>query len=683
MENALLSIVVIPLVLILVSVAATLYLLLRDQPRKKSDICFAEISEAYCKRNGKAYTKLLRRALGEAHRLLPADCVLRQAELVRHASAHGFDGLESLWLMYQDCAAASRDPHIMKQRVENARRFKKGYHYKGPPAPQLPQRVARWNSLMERAVRGEALRVVLAHFAKLRPEDSEHMNHSDLLAQREVRANLCELPLRRNQYGAVALSELLRQGQCLLQRASGGTFGVNQLCQELEAGGARISEALEAMSRQEVDRLSEFCGARAAGSGLSGVGFDALDGFASDLCVTESTNDLADYQSVAQLMADCYSDPEANPFAGEAGGEAEDDREGGFGGEDEPRGEDESEGGEGEEGGDAEDGGGSGSGEGEEAANAEEDGDSGSGEGRGSGSSEEGGGQWQVAVVGDTMDVTYTSPEGNIYGHVEPLDPDNPDASFVSAQMEIEAQVQTYGDTNVEPTEDNTTVYDSGNQPGSSDEDAGDAETSPGGEGSNAETSPGGEGSNAETSPGGEGGDAETSPDGIGGSFDPNNPACQQLVKMGLLSGGRQADFWSEFFGRAPYHVRAGTINPSPDAPDADPGAGEMACGPTGGDSLAGARCNSFELCAEGSVYDENCRCVAVNRGTLKASGCVGTRCPNGTTAVPIGMNQCVCSSDEPEELIGAPGAGPLPDPMVDPRSELLWNRTAADRIPR
>jgi hypothetical protein len=322
MENTLLLIVVMLLVLILLLVAATLYLLLKgrnDQPRLKNEVPFAQIHEAYLKRDGVRYTALSRRALGEAHRLLPAECIVRQAELIQYASAHGFDGLESLWLMYQDCAAASHDPYVRKQRVENARSFNKAYHYKGEAAPQLPHRVARWNSLMERAVRGEALRVLLAHFAKLRPEDSGHMNHADLLAQRAVRAELCGLPLRPNQHGAVALSEILRHGQCLLQGVSGGTFGVKQLCRTLSAGEEREMAALAAMSSEELDSLRAFCEGRAAGAGLSGVGMDALDSFSSDLCVMGNSNDMAQFQSVGQLMADCYSsDSAANPFADDA-----------------------------------------------------------------------------------------------------------------------------------------------------------------------------------------------------------------------------------------------------------------------------------------------------------------------------------------------------------------------------
>src|SRR5438552_3966000 len=85
----------------------------------------AAIHFSYLRRDGATHTRLLRGALREARRLVPEVCVERQRNLLSVGGALGFDGLESLWLIYQDCAAQGSGPILTQAREENARLLQK------------------------------------------------------------------------------------------------------------------------------------------------------------------------------------------------------------------------------------------------------------------------------------------------------------------------------------------------------------------------------------------------------------------------------------------------------------------------------------------------------------------------------------------------------------------------------
>jgi hypothetical protein len=620
MSGVLLRIAVVLLVFILAALLVMILQLLRRRPKEPARPAFAAIRAAYLRRDGRSFALLLRGAMRQAQQLLPEQCLALQRALIAHGAAQGYDGLESLWLVYQDAVAAGNDPWLRKARLENARRFAKTYRTQAPPAPQLPHRVMRWNGLVERAVRGEALRVLLDQFAKLPAAVAAGMNHTDLLALSEVRQKLCALPLRVNQNGVTALPELLRLGQCLLGGASGGTYGVNELCQALTAGKER-SKSLAALAAADRERLSAFCQNRAVSGGLAGLGVDPLDGFGSDLCASGNADQVQQEAMVAQLIAQCY--------APDAGG-------------------------------------------GNPAAS--------------------GGGTWEVFNLGSAIDVIYTSPSGKVYGYVEPVDTpaDEIDVSNATTIAELGVQQQVPKDDYMAPTDANTTTYGAG---------MGGAGMGGGGDGGMGGGTGGGMGGGG--SGGGDGGmgggdggmgagddgmgkvDAGSSPDGLGGSFDPNNPACRQLAQMGLAQGQRAADFWNQAFGRGPYHV-GGAVDPTPDGGGTATGAGDLGCDAVGLDiQVQGAPCANLVLCDEGMVLDADCRCVRPNVRVINPSGCYGTLCPEGTSAIPVGVNQCICMADAGPPGGIPTGPTPSPDPFGDPRNELIWNVALPDGVQR
>lgn len=99
---------------------------------------FAEIHTAYLERDVATHIRLLRGALREARRLLPEACAQRQRDLINVARSIGFDGLESLWLIYQDCAAQGSGPTLRSRRLENALLLRDSLRYAAPSAPQPP-----------------------------------------------------------------------------------------------------------------------------------------------------------------------------------------------------------------------------------------------------------------------------------------------------------------------------------------------------------------------------------------------------------------------------------------------------------------------------------------------------------------------------------------------------------------
>ncbi|HYN19709.1 MAG TPA: hypothetical protein VE078_02035 [Thermoanaerobaculia bacterium] len=216
---------------------------------------FSEIHSTYLERDVATHTRLLRGALREARRLLPEACAQRQRDLINVARFLGFDGLESLWLIYQDCAAQGTGPELRARRLDNARLLQETLHYAAPPAPQLALRVSHWNSVLERGVRGDAVRTVLQGFVAADPVKAQGWNLRNLLRTAQVSSALCALAPRQNQFGKKALAELLRHGQCVT-----GAVGPSEICAELmKRSGGDGTVTIPGASEEENKWLSDLC----------------------------------------------------------------------------------------------------------------------------------------------------------------------------------------------------------------------------------------------------------------------------------------------------------------------------------------------------------------------------------------------------------------------------------------
>lgn len=613
---------------------------------------FAAIHAAYRELDEPTYTRLVRGALREARRLLPESCVQRQRELAAVARALGIDGLEPLWLIYQDCAAQQRGTSLIQARTENVRTLREILRYAGKPAPQLPLRVSHWNSLFERGVRGEAVRTVLEGYAQADPARAQGWSLRSALAQSQIKSGLCGIPARFDQFGRIASAELLRLGQCLT-----GAIGPADICGKLGLGketeGTATGDSLPGMSQTDTGRLGNLCGELGSGAGAVGGGIDLLDGFSTDQCAGEDETHLYETEEIAQLIQDCYmSDGEANPFAlgpadlGEVtnvfitwenagtanafitiGARQERDHYHGTG--NTPQ--------EALDRLDAQ--------LADEAATARTDAE---------GNAVLKDQSWEETNVFDgtktkVQETVTRTPEGSVITQTSRSSSDG-NSSSVWRQVNLDGSSQTRA-VGVAPDGSSTTTETWTDKDGNTrfrtvNRDRNGNVTS--------------EGEGTIGAP-----DKQSEDEN---HFDPHNPACQELATQGILPGSNRGRFWDELFERG-RHVDPRKVYPHPDTAGTEE---EPLCGATGlGNTNAPARCNTPVMCAEGTELDDSCTCSRPRNGTIALRGCFAANCPPDTAPQPVGMNACVCSPGE--EPVGDPP--PLPDVADRAFSELVWNR--------
>lgn len=567
-------------------------------------------------------------------------CVQRQKELVAVAKTLGFDGLEPLWLIYQDCAAQDRGKGLLQARMENLSALKGALRYAAGPAPQLPLRVSHWNSLFERGVRGEAVRKVIEGYAKADPTKAQGWSLRGALAQSQIQSSICGIPPRLDQYGKIAAAELLRMGQCIA-----GALGPSEICDQLASGEAA------GMSQANRDRLAKLCDSMGPAAGAVGGGIDLLDGFSSDECAGESETFLFETEKIAQLVQDCYmSDSEGNPFAlgptdvgivanqlieWESGGTAnafitvgsgkEKDHYHGTGNTpEEARQQLEKKLAEASQGKDA---------EGNSILRSE--------------TREEKNADGTTSTIEETV---KRSSEGST---ITETNRTNSDGSSSSIRTEQNADGSSETNSVSVDADGNTTTTESQTDK------AGNTTTTVVNRDKDGKVT----GSGQMTSGPPESGDEN--------GFDPLNPACQELATLGTMPGNNRNQFWDDLLERG-RHVDPRKIYPNPDSAGTEE---EPLCGAPGiGNTNAPAKCNNPVMCMEGTVLDDSCTCSPPLGGAVALRGCFSATCPPDTTPQPVGANACICSRGE-----GAPQPVPLPDVAHRAEvsfSELVWNRS-------
>lgn len=639
------------LLILLLALSAPPPLLSQDTTFDKPP--FAAIYAAYRERDEPTYTRLTRGALREARRLLPGMCIQRQRELVAVARVLGFDGLEPLWLIYQDCAAQDRGAALIEARKANVQALREALRYAGEPAPQLPLRVSHWNSLFERGVRGEAVRKVLQGYAQADPARAQSWSLRSALAQSQVKADLCNMPPRFNQHGKIAVPELLRLGQCLT-----GAIGPADICDKLGLGqgqgGTTVGGNLPGMSQADTDRLGDLCEELGAGAGAVGGGMDLLDGFSTDQCAGEDETYLYETEEIVQLIQDCYmSDDQGNPFAlgpadvgivrntvieWENAGTANAFIT---------------------------------VGEGKEGDHY-----------HGTGNTPDEARERLDQQLEDASAGAPTDAEGNAILKDQQWEETNSDGSKTQVQEKVTRSPEGSIITETNRTNSDgssSSEWRKENKDGSSetrrvgvDKDGNsttyESQTDKDGNTTFKQTDRDKDGNVTGTAEGTIG--APDNKSGDENHFDPHNPACQELATLGTMPGSNRGKFWDDMLERGrPVDPRK--IYPHPDDAGSEE---EPLCGAPGiGNTNAPAKCNTPVLCDEGSQLDENCQCSRQMSGTIALQGCFAADCPPDTIPTPMGMNGCRCSSGE------APPEGPPPLPdvarAVRSFSELVWNR--------
>src|SRR5262249_8537884 len=128
-------------------------------------------------------------------------------------------------------------------------------------------------------------------------------------------------------------------------------------------------------------------------------------------------------------------------------------------------------------------------------------------------------------------------------------------------------------------------------------------------------------------------------------TFDPHNPACQQLATLQVLPGISQSLFWDKLFKR-PYFVDPRTVNPNPAGITIGVGK-EPFCDAQGlGDNNPPSKCLSPEMCSPMTSMSDSCRCQPPTAQPIALRGCISTVCPPGQNPIPVGATYCICQEE-------------------------------------
>lgn len=609
---------------------------------------YRRMHSLYVARDAKRYRTMAKDAIYEAHRLSPASCASRQATLAEVVATDGWDGLEALWLMYQDCGAHAKDTATKSLLAANAKRAFRTLRFKDEAAPQLPQRVSRWNSMRERQVSSLALRSIIVSMGSAKePEAHAKKKLNQTLRDTSVAKGLCAMPLRRDQKNRVAFPELMRSLNCTVAGVPSDVGSTDTICDALNdlannptpsAKSQAVLAGLSQLSVADRQRIVDMCNNRGMGTAPSGLGSDPLDAFTESDCFESTFDQSADAQEITSQFIDCFeaSQGESNPFAD--GDDGDDGNHDGYDGSGEP------------------------------GAHIF---------------------QWPSSSSREGILIWVNASNGNTYLRIVR------DGEDVNAAWNGVAE-QACAEGASEHCPESTDGGMSGGSGGADGGSGGGADGGMGGSGGGADGGSGGSdggmgsedgGTTTGGSDGGSGGSGMGGSGGMGGedggaggamsgsgdepgsSYNLDDPACQDLAARGLLGGGLQA-FWDQFYGRGGYMGRPGSIDPSPD--QNEPAKSEDDCGPAPSAS-AGAPCRSVMMCTDDTTMGGTCDCGPILVGVnVEVGTCFDLDCPPGQEARGLGGRMCSCVTIG-EQM--TPSGPPPPLPVNHHTAEVWMGR--------
>ncbi len=129
---------------------------------------------AYQARKGWVYTILVRQAFDECQE--PEICITWLQGLIKLGYAKGFDGLEPLLLVFADHIAMNQSDAAKATLAQIIADLQDKLWFRDEPAPQLLMPLRRNGSLLERSVRGEALRAMIESWRDLSAQDASRLS---------------------------------------------------------------------------------------------------------------------------------------------------------------------------------------------------------------------------------------------------------------------------------------------------------------------------------------------------------------------------------------------------------------------------------------------------------------------------------------------------------------------------
>lgn len=567
----------------------------------------SQLQSARARNDVLAYRTATRRALAEGHRLSPKLCVERQTQLLDYSAAHGMDGLEGLWLFYQDCASALSASNA--QSLRNAQRFAAAATFRSAVKPAFLQGVARWNGRTERSTRESALRAMIKAATSVDAKSLQFLSATKLLEQPKVASALCAGPFDVGTAAKPNIGSLAALGACLVVGRPSGLGAYDALCGEVEAQNAatRASSApgmtavpprsspLNQMRSDQLSSLGTFCTQRSAGAAGS-TSLDALDAASVSSCLDPVPASPEIGAELADKIVECYGvgSSASSPLA-DNGDTATAGTKPGIIRMDWPA----------------------------DGSNIEL--------------------TWITNRNGDH--IMFYTEKGNseawlqaITEHCQPPTHCAWDDDSYASLKKLEDAQNANKPVNPSPS------------PSPS------ASPSP-----SPTTPPSPSPSTAPPAP--EGDEEELSLEGVPHrKFDPNNPACQDLARSGLVNGRRDSTIWNEIFGRAAFEKDPRLEKPVP--PDGSTVDENAQCKDAGTGPGTGGRCNAAVTCLAGSLPNDNCQCTTARdgRGAPTGLSCYATYCAEGV-ATPIGAAGCICMTDTTAPTSGGP---PAPNPGVE-----------------
>ncbi|MEM6290129.1 MAG: hypothetical protein AAGA54_02660 [Myxococcota bacterium] len=579
---------------------------------------FDFIQSKYLAGDGETFAAATRAELEVLGYLTSTECAVREAELLEFIEASGADGVDSLLLSYHECLTSYDDAMSRALARLHTARIQEVVWYQAEPWPNIPLRVASHNSGVERAVRSDAARALVEHLTTSEQEVVGSQPLDVMLRDPVVSASLCALEFRRTPEGELGASDLLRMGACAATGRPGGYGTIEEMCDQLFDQGSEDSQssdeltaAMEALgaSESDVGWLKDFCDNRAGGGALPGSS-SPLDGYTEDDCTSGRQEDLEAMTHVVELMDECM------------GGDLE------------------------------------------------------------GGSS-----IWDASALQipggnhPVEDLKHIAAEEAFFQAVSLVTgvPTTP-LAVASAGLTLlklaagaveggafnakarKAGCYTAG-SKCEINADGDPICISGpcleQQSSDTDSTSSSSSTSTGeAPADTTSTSTTTSGGSSSSSTGG-----ASTPGGDGAGVDPNNPACQELIDLAILTPDgafSEGSVFDYIRNRKPGEdPRKGYPSPDdmPDDPDSS------LCGEMGsaGRAPTGAKCNLPITCAEGTTLQDDCTCSQSTLGLSfgERNRCVNILCPPDSPPAPGGGFDCMCSQEPTGEGVTPPRPNP------------------------
>jgi hypothetical protein len=182
----------------------------------------ADLQLAYHRRDASTYRTNVQALLGEARRADAAQITARLEVLIDIGRISGYDGFEPLILAYVDLLAKHVNGTGNSPPIATLSELQRTLRFTAPVAANIRMPFGLLDRQEIRAMRGEALRLLVGLLPGMPVQELFGLTLDQLLGNAAVQEDLCNLDPRPTPYGQPAEQEDSRKSLCLVQGAQGG-----------------------------------------------------------------------------------------------------------------------------------------------------------------------------------------------------------------------------------------------------------------------------------------------------------------------------------------------------------------------------------------------------------------------------------------------------------------------------